>query len=67
MKKPNEQGLDLAAVFLLGLLKPVQQTSCLRRPTILGQPFEPVEQSVEGPLKSKDPCSRSKYNYVYRN
>lgn len=48
MKKPNEQGSDLAAVFLLGRLKPVQQTSCLRRPTILGH-FEPAEQSVEGP------------------
>jgi len=47
MKKPSEQGLDLAAVFLLGRLKPVQQTSCLIRPTILGQTFEPEEQSVE--------------------
>ena len=52
MKKPNEQGSDLAAVFLLGRLKPVQQTSCHRRPTILGHP-EPVEQSVEGPLNPK--------------
>jgi hypothetical protein len=52
MKKPSEQGSDLAAVFLLGLLKPVQQTSCLRRPTILGH-LEPEEQSVEGPLNPK--------------
>lgn len=52
MKKPSEQGSDLAAVFLLGLLKPVQQTSCLRRPTILGH-LEPAEQSVEGPLNPK--------------
>jgi len=55
MKKPNEQGSDLAAVFLLRLTTPVQQTSCLRRPTILGQPFEPEEQSVEGPLKIQRP------------
>jgi hypothetical protein len=60
MKKPSEQGSDLAAVFLLGLTKPVQQTSCLKRPTILGLLIvEPEEQSVEGPFKSKDPCSRS--------
>jgi hypothetical protein len=52
MKKPSEQGSDLAAVFLLRRLKSVQQTSCLRRPTILGHP-EPAEQSVEGPLNPK--------------
>jgi hypothetical protein len=52
MKKPNEQGSDLAAVFLLGHVKPALQTRCLRRPTILGHP-ELVEQSVEGPLNPK--------------
>jgi hypothetical protein len=52
MKKPNEQGSDLAAVFLLRHRKPALQTSCLRRPTILGH-LEPAEQSVEGPLNPK--------------
>ena len=51
MKKPNEQGLDLAAVFLLGCLKPVQQTSCLitthhLRPTILSL----KSRVLKGPL-----------------
>jgi hypothetical protein len=52
MKKPSEQGSDLAAVFLLWPLKPDKQTSCPIRPTILGH-HEPEEQNVEGPLNPK--------------